>query len=149
MVQSHSSMSTCQKKFFLPFPDSDNVVSQSLNTWKNRNAKGSSGPKLLPLCWIGMNLDYYVAPNRIQSSFKDISWWKLAIAFTTTSLPTVLISMRACSLEACFTWTKIVSSASSILHGIKYDAPRPAPLVTTVAISLSHLLYHITTVSLT
>ena len=27
------------KKLFLPFPDSNDVVSQPLNTWKNRNTK--------------------------------------------------------------------------------------------------------------
>ena len=36
---------TCQKNFF--FPNYDDVVSQPLNSWKNRNAKDSSGPKVL------------------------------------------------------------------------------------------------------
>ena len=35
------------KKLFFFYPDYDDVVSQPLNSWKNRNAKDSSGPKLL------------------------------------------------------------------------------------------------------
>ena len=42
-----------------------------------------------------------------------------------------LIIMWACSLEACFTWTKIFSSTSSILHCIKDHISRAALLVTT------------------
>ena len=40
-------MFTCQKKIFLPFPDSHDVVSQSLNARENRNGKDLSGPNLL------------------------------------------------------------------------------------------------------
>ena len=80
-----------------------------------------------------MNLNDFPSPNSIQSSFKGASWWKSAIAITTTWLSTVLIMMRACFLEARFTWTKILSSAPSILHGTKDDIPRPALLVTTLS----------------
>ena len=37
------------KELFLSFPDSDDVVSQLLNTWKNRNAKDLSDPKVLAI----------------------------------------------------------------------------------------------------
>ena len=74
-----------------------------------------------------MKLNDFPAPNSIQSSFKGTSWWKLTIAITTTSLSTVLIIMLVCSLETCFKWTKILSSASSILMASKMiskDQPR-------------------------
>ena len=37
------------KELFLSFPDSDDFVSQLLNTWKNRNAKDLSDPKVLAI----------------------------------------------------------------------------------------------------
>ena len=37
------------KKLFLSFPDSDDVVSQPLNAWKNRNSKDLSGQKVLAI----------------------------------------------------------------------------------------------------
>ena len=42
------------KKIFLPFPDSDNVVSQPLNAWKNRNAQDLSDPNLSTIWSIGI-----------------------------------------------------------------------------------------------
>ena len=44
--------------------------------------------------------------------------------------------MRVCSLEACFTLTKILSSASSLFHDIKDDVSRPVPLVTTFSLTV-------------
>ena len=38
---------TVSKKLFFPFPDSNDVVSQTLNSWENRNAKDLPGPKLV------------------------------------------------------------------------------------------------------
>ena len=34
------------KKLFFPFPDSDDVVSQPLSAWKNRNAEDLFASKL-------------------------------------------------------------------------------------------------------
>ena len=56
-------MSTCQKKLFLPFLDSDDVVLQPINEWKNKNFKDLSVPKLLAIWWIGMNFNDFPAPN--------------------------------------------------------------------------------------
>ena len=54
-------------KTFLAFPDSDDVVSQPLNAWKNWNTEDWSGPKLLAIWWIGMNLNDLPAPSSIKS----------------------------------------------------------------------------------
>ena len=59
------------KKLFFPFPDSDDVLSQPLSAWKNRNAEDLFASKLQAIWWIGMNLNNFPAPNSIQSLFKD------------------------------------------------------------------------------
>ena len=95
---------------------------------KSRNL---SGLRVLAIWWIDMNLNDFPAPNSIQSSFNCFSWLKVAITIMTTLLSPGLIIMWACSLEACFTWTKIFSSTSSRLHCIKDHISRAALLVTT------------------
>ena len=58
-------MSTCEKPL-LAFPDSDDVVAQPLNAWKNLNSKDWSGPKLLAIWWKGINLSDFATPNSIK-----------------------------------------------------------------------------------
>ena len=48
-------MSTCRKKLFLSFPDSDDVVPQPLNAWQNKSAYDLPDPKPPAIWWIGMN----------------------------------------------------------------------------------------------
>ena len=55
------------KKLLLSFPDSDDVVSQPLDAWRNRNAKDLSGSKLLVILWISMNLNDFPAPISFQN----------------------------------------------------------------------------------
>ena len=54
------------RNFFLAFPDSDDVVAQPLNAWKNLNSKDWSGPKLLAIWWKGINLSDFATPNSIK-----------------------------------------------------------------------------------
>ena len=49
-VISSFNINVSKKKLFLPFPDSDDAVSQLLNVWINRGAKNLPDPKL-PCIW--------------------------------------------------------------------------------------------------
>ena len=120
-----------KKKLFLLFPDSDDFVSQPLNALKNRNEKQKfiwpQGSSYL----VNRYESQRFSCTKFNSNFICFSWLKLAITIITTLLSPGLIIMWACSLEACFTWTKILSSTSSILHCIKDHISRAALLVTT------------------
>ena len=119
------------KNLLFLFPGCYDVVLQQLSSLKNRNAKELSGLKPLAIWQIGTSLDKFPAPNSIQSSFKGTSWRKSATIIMTMSLSAVLIIAPVCSFQASFTWTKILSAASSILYSTKDDISRPASLVTT------------------
>ena len=100
------------KAVFFPFPAMYETVSHPMTAWKKGRAAHYCWVREAVILWMGRYLKWLPTPKAIHNSCNS-SCFAYAIASTTTSVSTVLIETFLRPLtDACFTWMKILVSAS-------------------------------------
>jgi len=104
---------------FLPLPPKLDTLSHPVKAWKNGNPLHLFGPNAAAISWAAKNLKFFPVPKATQSS-SICRCSAAATARITTSVSTVRINtlVQPC-LTASSTWSSILVSASSWVHGAR------------------------------